>query len=29
LGKAYDGGTMTRADKVTKNVASIMKETGA
>ena len=29
LGKAYDGGTMTRADKVTKNVAAIMKETGA
>jgi hypothetical protein len=28
LGKAYDGGTMTRADKVTKSVASIMKETG-
>lgn len=30
LGKAYDAGTMgVRADKVTKNVASIMKETGA
>jgi hypothetical protein len=28
LGKAYDGGTMTRADKVTKSVAAIMKETG-
>ena len=28
LGKAYDGATMTRADKVTKSVASIMKETG-
>jgi hypothetical protein len=25
LGKAYDGGTMTRADKVTKSVAEIMK----
>lgn len=30
LGKAYDAGTMgVRADKVTKSVASIMKETGA
>lgn len=29
LGKAYDGGTMTRADKINKNVATIMKETGA
>lgn len=29
LGKAYDAGTMgVRADKVTKSVASIMKETG-
>lgn len=26
LGKAYDAGTMIRADKVTKNVAAIMKE---
>lgn len=30
LGKAYDAGTMSvRADKVTKSVASAMKETGA
>jgi hypothetical protein len=30
LGKAYDAGTMgVRADKVTKSVAAIMKETGA
>ena len=30
LGKAYDAGTMgVRADKVTKSVAGIMKETGA
>lgn len=25
LGRAYDGGTMTRADKVTKSVAEVMK----
>jgi hypothetical protein len=30
LGKAYDAGTMgVRADKVTKSVAEVMKETGA
>jgi hypothetical protein len=30
LGKAYDAGTMgVRADKVTKSVAAVMKETGA
>lgn len=29
LGTAYDGGTMTRADKVTPNVAAIMKDSGA
>jgi len=28
LGKAYDGDTMVRADKVTKGVASVMKEIG-
>ena len=28
LGKAYDGDTMVRADKVTKSVASVMKEIG-
>lgn len=28
LGKAYDGNTMIRADKVTKGVASVMKEIG-
>lgn len=28
LGKAYDGDSMVRADKVTKGVASVMKEIG-
>ena len=28
LGKAYDGDTMVRADKVTKGVAAVMKEIG-
>jgi hypothetical protein len=28
MGKAYDGDTMVRADKVTKGVASVMKEIG-
>lgn len=28
LGKAYDGGTMARADKITKSMAATMKELG-